>query len=96
MNEKKEVIRAFAGDLVEEHKEASHHAASLYLIPLPKLADVAIISAFPLEVGVQATKSLVMTGFCTRAGGTIIWIAPQKEALSFLRCIRNKICKRGP
>jgi nickel-dependent lactate racemase len=68
INEKKEVIRAFAGDPVAEHREASHYAASLYSIPLPKLADVTITSAFPLEVGVQATKALIMAGFCTRAG----------------------------
>ncbi|MFH1950359.1 MAG: nickel-dependent lactate racemase [Pseudomonadota bacterium] len=80
INEKKEIIQAFAGDPVAEHKEASRYAASLYLVPVPKLADVTITSAFPLEIGVQATKALIMAGFCTRAGGTIIWIAPQKEA----------------
>ena len=80
VNEKKEVIRAFAGDPLAEHREASNYSTSLYLIPLSKLADVTIISAFPLEVGVQATKSLVMAGFCTRSGGAIIWVAPQKEA----------------
>jgi nickel-dependent lactate racemase len=80
MNEKKEIIRAFAGDPVEEQREAARYAETLYLMPLPKLADVTITSAFPLEVGVQSTKSLVMAGFCTRAGGTIVWIAPQKEA----------------
>ena len=80
INEKKEVIRAFAGDPLAEHREASNYSTSLYLIPLSKLADVTIISAFPLEVGVQATKSLTMAGFCTRSGGAIIWVAPQKEA----------------
>src|SRR4030042_6284580 len=40
INEKKEVIRAFAGDPIAEHKEASHFAQSLYSVPLPKLADV--------------------------------------------------------
>jgi nickel-dependent lactate racemase len=80
LNEKKEIIRAFAGDPVAEHKEASHFAASLYTIPLTQKADVTITSAFPLEVGVQATKALSMASFCTRVGGTIIWLAPQKEA----------------
>ena len=80
INEKKEVLRAFAGDPAAEHREASHYAASLHLTPLPKMADVAIASAFPLEIGVQATKALIMAGFCTRSGGAIIWVAPQKEA----------------
>jgi nickel-dependent lactate racemase len=89
MNEKKEVIRAFAGDPVVEHREASHYAASLYLIPLPKMADVTIASAFPLEVGVQSTKALTMAGFCTRSGGAIIWVAPQKEAGAILPLIKE-------
>jgi lactate racemase len=80
MNEKKEIIRAFAGDPLMEHREASRYAESLYLIPIPRLADVTITSAFPMEYGVQATKALTMASFCTRKGGAIIWVAPQKEA----------------
>src|SRR5512139_2596033 len=89
MNEKKEVIRAFAGDPVEEHREAAKFATSLYLVPLQKLADVTITSAFPLEIGVQATKALTMAGFCTRSGGAIIWVAPQKEAGSIMPLVKE-------
>jgi nickel-dependent lactate racemase len=89
INEKKEIIRAFAGDPVAEHREASNFAASLYSIPLPKLADVTITSAFPLEIGVQSTKSLTMAGFCTRSGGAIIWVAPQKEAGPIMPLIKE-------
>jgi nickel-dependent lactate racemase len=89
INEKKEIIRAFAGDPVAEHREASNYAAFLYLIPLPKLADVTITSAFPLEIGVQATKALTMAGFCTRSGGAIIWVAPQKEAGPIMPLIKE-------
>lgn len=89
INEKKEVIRAFAGDPVAEHREASNYAASIYAISLPKLADVTITSAFPLEVGVQATKALAMADFCTRSGGAIIWVAPQKEAGPIMPLIKE-------
>jgi len=89
INDKKEVIKAFAGDPVAEHREASNYAASLYLVPLQKLADVTITSAFPLEVGVQATKALTMAGFCTRSGGAIVWVAPQKEAGSILPLVKE-------
>lgn len=89
INEKKEVIRAFAGDPVAEHREASRYAASLYLVPLPKMADVTIASAFPMEIGVQATKALTMAGFCTRSGGAIIWVAPQKEAGPIMPLIKE-------
>jgi nickel-dependent lactate racemase len=40
-------------------------------------------------VGVQATKSLVMAGFCTRSCGAIIWVAPQKEAGPILPLIKE-------
>lgn len=80
INDKKEVIRAFAGDPLAEHREASSFSASLYSVPIPKLADVTITSAFPLEIGVQSTKALTMSGYCTQTGGSIIWVAPQKEA----------------
>ncbi len=89
INERKEVIQAFAGDPVAEHREASCYAASLYTIPLPKLADVTITSAYPLEIGVQATKALTMAGFCTRSGGAIIWVAPQKQAGSILPLVKE-------
>lgn len=80
MNEKKQVIKAFAGHPEAEHREASRFAESLYLMPLAKLADVTITSASPLEIGVQATKALIMASGCTRSGGTIIWVASQKQA----------------
>jgi len=89
INEKNEVVRAFAGDPVAEQKEAARHAESFYLVPLPKLADVTITSAYPLEIGVQATKALVMAGFSTRTGGTIIWVAPQKEAGGIMPLIKE-------
>jgi len=89
INEKREVIKAFAGDPETEHREASKFSASLYTVPLSKLADVTITSAFPLEVGVQATKALTMAGFCTRSGGAIIWVAPQKEAGPIMPLIKE-------
>jgi nickel-dependent lactate racemase len=89
INERKEVIKAFAGDPEAEHKEASKFSASLYTVPLSKLADVTITSAFPLEVGVQATKALTMAGFCTRSGGAILWVAPQKEAGPILPLVKE-------
>ena len=80
MNDRKEIIRAFAGEPMAEHSAASTFAASLYWVPLPKVADVTITSAYPLEIAVQATKALAMAKVCTRSGGIIIWVAPQKEA----------------
>jgi nickel-dependent lactate racemase len=89
INHRKEVIRAFAGDPAEEHREASRYAASLYLVPLSSFPDVTITSASPLEFGVQATKALHMASFCTRSGGTIIWVASQKEAGPIMPLIKE-------
>ena len=80
MNEKHGVIKAFSGDPVEAHKKASGFGASLYLIPLAKRPDVVITSAAPLEIGVNAMKSLLNASFAVRTGGTIIWVASQKNA----------------
>ena len=95
MNERKEVIRAYAGDPVEEHREASRYAGSISLVPLPKLADVTMTSSFPLEVGVQSTKALVMAKTCTRSGGTIIWAAPQREAGPIMPLIKEMGSSEG-
>ena len=89
INDKREVIKAFAGDPFAEHREASQYSTTLYMIPMSKLADVTITSAFPLEIGVQATKALTMAGFCTRSGGAIIWVAPQKEAGSIMPLVKE-------
>lgn len=89
MNEKREVIKVFAGDPVAEHKEASSYGASLYQVPLGKIADVTITSAFPLEAGVQSTKALAMARSCTRSSGAIIWVAPQKEAGPIMPLIKE-------
>jgi len=79
LNELDQVIRAFAGDPVEEHREAAKHATSLYQVFLPKQADVVITSAAPLEPGVQATKSLLNARLAAKTGGTIIWVAAEKQ-----------------
>ncbi|MEJ2109326.1 MAG: nickel-dependent lactate racemase [Acidobacteriota bacterium] len=80
LNENTQVIRAFFGDPVAAHKKGAEHANSLYLVPLSRQADVVITSASPLEIGVQATKALLNARLAVRAGGTIIWVAAQKQA----------------
>jgi lactate racemase len=80
MNEHHQVIRAFAGDPVLEHRKASEYAASLYMVPLARRPDVVITSAAPLEIGVNAMKALLNASFAVRTGGTIIWVASQKNS----------------
>jgi lactate racemase len=80
LNETDRVIRAFAGDPVEEHRTAAEFASSIYKVALPKQADIVITSAAPLEIGVQATKSLLNARLAVKTGGTIIWVAAEKQA----------------
>lgn len=89
INENKQILKAFAGEPFAEHRAASDYAASLYYVPLSKMADVTVTAAYPMEIGVQATKALGMAGFCTRSGGTIIWVAPQKEAGPIMPLLRE-------
>ncbi|RJR30139.1 MAG: nickel-dependent lactate racemase [Desulfobacteraceae bacterium] len=89
INEKKEIVRAFAGETEAQHDAACRFSESLYLVTLPKLPDVTITAAYPMEYGVQSTKALTMASYCTRAGGTIIWVAPQKQAGPIMPLIRE-------
>jgi nickel-dependent lactate racemase len=80
LNETDQVIKAFAGDPVEEHKQAAEFANSIYRVTLPKQADIVITSAAPLEIGVQASKSLLNARLAVKTGGIIIWAAAEKQA----------------
>lgn len=79
LNEVNQVIRAFAGDPVEEHREAAKYSTSLYQVSVPKPADIVLTSAAPLEPGVQASKSLLNARLAVKTGGTIIWAAAEKQ-----------------
>ncbi len=89
LNEKREVIKVFAGDPFLEHKAASNFARSILTVSLPKLPDITITASYPLEIGVQSTKALLMASNCTKNGGTIIWVSPQKEAGPILPLIKE-------
>lgn len=89
INEKKEIIKAFAGDPFLEHKAASNFARSILTVSLPKIPDVSITAAYPMEIGVQSTKALLMASNCTKNGGIIIWVAPQREAGPILPLIQE-------
>jgi nickel-dependent lactate racemase len=80
LNEANQVVRAFAGDPVEEHHSAAQYSTEIFKVTLPKQADIVITSASPLEIGVQATKSLLNSRVAVKTGGIIIWAAAQKQA----------------
>ena len=89
INEKKQVIRAFAGHPEAAQRAAAGFAESLYVMRLPHHADITITSASPLEIGVQSTKALHMGSGATRSGGVVVWVAAQKEAGPILPLIKE-------
>lgn len=80
LDEKGRLLKVFAGDPYFEHIQASRYSASVHEVILHELSDITIISAHPLEIGVQATKALLLAQFVTKKGGIIIWVAPHKKA----------------
>jgi nickel-dependent lactate racemase len=80
LNETNQVVRAFAGDPVEEHRQAAKYSTDIFKVALPRQADIVITSASPLEIGVQASKSLLNSRVAVKTGGTIIWVAAQRQA----------------
>lgn len=95
LDEQNRVIKAYAGDPVEEHRKAAEYASSLYEVSLPHQADVVITSAAPLEIGVQATKALLNARVAAKTGGTIIWIAGQKQAGPLMSLIEQMAAARS-
>jgi lactate racemase len=89
MNEEGKVIKAFAGEPEAEQRQAGAFVERLFIVELPRRTDITITSAAPLEMGVQATKALAMATGCTRTGGTIVWVASQKNAGPILPLIEE-------
>lgn len=79
LNEKGEVLGVFCGDPVIGQKEAVKYLRSRFSVKVPELADVTVISSYPLEQGVQATKALLVARLCTRPKGYIVWVCPQTD-----------------
>jgi len=82
LNEKGKVLNIFCGDPLFEQKEAIRYLRSNFSVRVSELADVTIISSYPLEEGVQATKALLVARLCTRPKGHIIWVCPQTDPQS--------------
>lgn len=84
LNEKKEIIKAFAGDKIKAHREGCKFLDSFYAINLEKKADIVMVSAggFPKDINMyQAQKALDNARHAVKDGGIIIWIAECSEGL---------------
>ena len=76
-NGENEVADVFCGDFYLEHQKASQEVMKSFMAKIPRPVDVAIVSSFPMELGLQSFKGLDAGALVTKRGGKIIWIAPQ-------------------
>lgn len=84
LNEKKEIIRCFAGHPVTAHRAGCDFLDSFYKICLTDKADIVIVSAggFPKDINMyQAQKALDNAQHAVKNGGIIVWLAACSEGL---------------
>lgn len=84
LDEKKRIIRAFAGDPVEAHAWARELVDEVYSVDIHKEADIVIASAggYPKDINLyQAQKGLENAKYAVRQGGTVILLAECQEGL---------------
>jgi len=84
LNEKKEIIRAVAGDAVKAHREGCRFLDTLYLIRIPHRADIVIVSdgGAPKDLNLyQTQKALDNSRHAVKKGGTVILVGSCKEGL---------------
>jgi nickel-dependent lactate racemase len=85
LNEKKEVVKAVAGDFVKAHREGVKEAKAVYFVDFPAKADIVVADAYPLSYGLdfwQASKAILSSYLGVKKGGTIILLAPCPEGVS--------------
>jgi nickel-dependent lactate racemase len=76
LNSELKIHKVFVGDVEAEHKEAIKGLTEVYGAPVPRLADVTITSAYPLETNlIQSGKSILLADEITRDGGTVILLS---------------------
>ncbi|MDD4188531.1 MAG: nickel-dependent lactate racemase [Eubacteriales bacterium] len=107
LDEKKRILKAFAGHHISAHREGCKYLDSLYSVGIPKRAEIVITTpgGYPKDINVyQAQKSLDNAKHAVKDGGIIIFVAQCAEGLGekvFERWINeaespediiNKIC----
>lgn len=84
LNEKKQIIRAFAGDGLQAHRAGCGYLDSLYKVEIEAPADIVIVTpgGFPKDINLyQAQKALDNAKHAVKKGGVIILLAACSEGL---------------
>jgi nickel-dependent lactate racemase len=82
LNEKKQVLKAFAGHYLKAHRAGCRYLDGLYRIDIPEPADIVIVSAggYPKDINLyQAQKALDNASHVVKPGGIIILVAECSE-----------------
>lgn len=78
LNSEGEIIKAFCGDIIKEHKRAANFLDSIYKVRIKKKADIVICSAggYPKDINlIQSHKSIQNAIAAIKEGGTLICLA---------------------
>lgn len=76
LNSQTKVYKIFAGEVEAEQKAAVEALLGIYGVTVPKMADVTITSAYPLETNlIQSGKSILLADGVTKPGGTVVLIS---------------------
>ncbi|MGW6932972.1 nickel-dependent lactate racemase [Lentzea sp. NPDC054927] len=82
LNQNKEVVAAFGGDLLAMHAEAVHTAREVAMQPVPQLFDVVVTtnSGHPLDQNLyQSVKGMSAAYQVVKPGGTIVCAAECRD-----------------
>lgn len=84
LDEKKQIIKAVAGDCTKAHREGCAFLDKLYKIKIEQKADIVLVSAggYPKDINLyQAQKALDNAKHAVKDGGIVILVASCKEGL---------------
>lgn len=83
LNDEGEIVHVVAGDPVQAHRAGVRFAQGVYERPIPSLADIVVVSAFPADIDYwQGIKPLSYAQKGLKKGGTSILVAPFEEGIS--------------
>ncbi len=83
-DESGKVIRAFAGDFIQAHRQAAKVVDQAYKVRIPKKADIVLVSSggYPKDISLyQAQKAIENAKYAVREGGAIIVLAECSEGI---------------
>ncbi len=82
LDEEQNILGAFAGHFVAAHRRAVELAEQALVVPIPRQADIVIVSAIPCHVDYwQGAKPYVFSHLAVREKGVIIFLLDGEEGL---------------